>query len=36
MKGDLKGRLFSDCKRGEGKNDGATEGYYFARVSELF
>jgi len=26
---------FSEC-RGEGENDGGTEGYHFARVPELF
>ena len=31
-----RGKAFSECRRGEGKNDGSTEGYHFARVPELF
>jgi len=34
MKRDLK--AFSECRVGEGKNDGGTEGYHIARVPELF
>ena len=28
--------MFSECRGGEGENDGGTEGYHFARVPELF
>ena len=29
-------KAFSECRGGEGENDGGTEGFHFARVPELF
>ena len=31
-----KRKAFSGCRGGEGKNNGGTEGFHFARVPELF